>query len=131
MDGVWRTDNSNGEIEIGEENTYLSNGERDNTVIELERYSGDAANLYTTISAKTGESYTIDFDYSPRGGSLNDSVIEVYWNGELIETLDSTTIGFEHHSLELTVPTDGDYKLEFKATDSDSTGGLLDNILLK
>ncbi|MBU2872373.1 VCBS domain-containing protein, partial [Colwellia sp. E2M01] len=130
LDGKWQTDNSNNQIEIGLQDTYIRDGEKDNNVIELERHHGDASNIYTTIEAKEGDIYTVSFDYSPRAGSLEDSVVEVMWNGVVVATLDNQNVGFQSYSIPLEVEADGEYRLEFKATDSDSTGGLLDNLSL-
>lgn len=127
--GAWETDNANDYIEIGDQKTYLG-GSSTNSVIELESYSGAPSNLFTTVAAKTGEMYTISFDYSPRAGSTDNSVINVYWGGTVVKTLNSTTVGLQHYTLTLPVATDGDYKLEFKAADSNSIGGVLDNLAL-
>jgi len=44
--------NRGGMVEIGKASVYGAGG--DNQVIELERSTGDASNLYTTIDAKAG-----------------------------------------------------------------------------
>ncbi len=127
--GTWKTGNTNGYIEIGDQKTYLG-GSSTNSVIELESSSGAPSNLFTTVAAKTGEMYTISFDYSPRAGSTDNSVINVYWGGTVVKTLNTTTVGLQHYTLTLPVATDGDYVLEFRAADSNSMGGVLDNIAL-
>ncbi|MFZ3205754.1 MAG: Ig-like domain-containing protein, partial [Pseudomonas sp.] len=129
LGGVWQTDNSDGQIEIGQESVYIG-GSSTNQVIELERNAGDASNLYTEITGTAGSTYSLDFDYSPRGGDLDNSTIEVFWGGNLIDTLSAGTVGFTSHHYDLPILTDGTYKLEFKALDNNSTGGLLDNIVL-
>ncbi|MHC8302408.1 retention module-containing protein [Pseudomonas sp. ZS1P83] len=123
--GVWHTDNSGGKVEIGKASVYGAGG--NNQVIELERNTGDASNLYTTIDAKAGTSYNVSFDYAPRAG-VNNSVINVYWGGQHIGTLNTATSGMQHYSFDIPVSADGNQKLEFRAGDSNSLGGLLDNI---
>ncbi|WP_218281374.1 tandem-95 repeat protein [Pseudomonas sp. 478] len=123
--GVWHTDNSGGMVEIGKASVYGAGG--DNQVIELERNAGDASNLYTTIDAKAGSTYNVSFDYAPRAGVVN-SHINVYWGGQLIGTLNTTTTGMQHYSFDIPVTADGNQKLEFRAGDRNSLGGVLDNI---
>ncbi|MDE1168681.1 MAG: retention module-containing protein [Pseudomonas sp.] len=124
--GVWHTDNSGGTVEIGKGSVYGTG--TNSQVIELERNTGDPSNLYTNISAKAGTTYTVAFDYAPRVGALDNSVINVYWGGQLIATLNTTTAGMQHYSFDVPVTTDGTQKLEFRAVDDNSLGGLLDNI---
>ncbi|WP_429398761.1 tandem-95 repeat protein [Pseudomonas laurylsulfatiphila] len=123
--GAWHTDNRGGMVEIGKASVYGAGG--DNQVIELERNSGDASNLYTTIDAKAGTTYNVSFDYAPRAG-VDNSLINVYWGGQLIGTLNTSTTGMQHYSFDIPVTADGNQKLEFRAGDSNSLGGLLDNI---
>jgi large repetitive protein len=126
---AWQTDNSGGQVEVGQQSVYMG-GNSTNQVIELERIAGDASNLFTNVTAQAGATYSLDFDYSPRSGALATSNIEVYWDGNLLGTLSSATVGFTSYHFDLPVPADGTYKLEFRAVDSTSVGGLLDNIVL-
>ncbi|MBV7552581.1 retention module-containing protein [Pseudomonas sp. PDM28] len=123
--GAWHTDNHGGMVEIGKASVYGAGG--NNQVIELERNTGDASNLYTTIDAKAGTTYNVSFDYAPRAG-VDNSLINVYWGGQLIGTLNTSTTGMQHYSFDIPVTADGNHKLEFRAGDSNSLGGLLDNI---
>ncbi|MDN4548051.1 Ig-like domain-containing protein, partial [Pseudomonas sp. C32] len=123
--GVWHTDNAGGKVEIGQASVYGAGG--NNQVIELERNSGDASNLYTNIDAKAGTTYNVSFDYAPRAG-IDNSLINVYWGGQLIGTLNTSTTGMQHYSFNVPVTADGNQKLEFRAGDSNSLGGVLDNI---
>ncbi|WP_433741254.1 tandem-95 repeat protein [Pseudomonas putida] len=123
--GVWHTDNRDGMVEIGKASVYGAGG--DNQVIELERNAGDASNLYTTIDAKAGTTYNVSFDYAPRADGHN-SIINVFWGGQLIGTLNTLTTGMQHYSFDIPVTADGNQKLEFRAGDRNSLGGVLDNI---
>ena len=124
----WFTDNSNGKIEVGKETTY-GGSDSSNIIIELEGNSGDQSNLYKDFDTSPGQVIEISFDHSARGGyGGEDSAVEVYWDGELIDTIvPGDNFGWENHSYE--VIADGDSaRLEFQATDSNSLGTLLDNI---
>ncbi|EJM11042.1 type 1 secretion target domain containing protein, partial [Pseudomonas sp. GM21] len=123
--GVWHTDNNGGMVEIGQGSVYGAGG--DNQVIELERNSGDVSNLYTEIATKAGTTYNVSLDYAPRAG-VDNSLINVYWGGQLIGTLNSATAGMQHYSFDIPVTVDGSQKLEFRAGDNNSLGGVLDNI---
>ena len=126
--GEWHTDNSGNTVEIGAGTTYGAG--TTSQVIELERNPNDASNLYTTVSAQTGATYTVSFDYSARSGAESNSKINVYWGGQLITTLTANSTGMTHYTLNLPVSADGSQKLEFVAADKNSTGGVLDNIQL-
>jgi putative sterol carrier protein len=84
--------------------------------------------LYTIIKAESGTAYSISVDYSPRAGAENNSVIDVFWGGVKVGTLDATTVGMKTYTFVVPVTADGDAKLEFKAPDSNSLGGVMDNI---
>ena len=127
LDG-WYTDNDGGKIEVGKETTY-GGSDSSNVIIELEADSGDQSNLYKDFDTSPGQVIEISFDHSARGGrGGEDSAVEVYWDGELIDTIvPGDSFGWENHSYEVTA--DGDSaRLEFQATDSNSLGTLLDNI---
>ena len=129
--GVWHTNNAGNQVEINTASTYGvtdPNQGAGNHVIELERNSGDASNLWTEFSAKAGETYTVSVDYSPRAGALSNSVINVFWGTTLIGTLNASELGLKTYKFQVPVTTDGTAHLEFKAADSNSTGGILDNI---
>ena len=127
VDG-WQTDNDGDKLEVGYETTY-GGSDGSNVVLELEADSGDQSNLYKDFDTNPGETIEISFDYSARSGSGgDDSAVEVYWDGELIDTITpGDSFGWENHTYEVTA--DGDSgRLEFQATDTNSLGGLLDNI---
>ena len=124
--GQWQTDNPGNQVEIGAGTVYgLGTSSQ---VIELEANTGNAANLYTNIAATAGSSFNLSFDYSPRAGQESNSAISIFWDGNVVGHLSSATVGMQHYSLALSAPADGVYRLEFRADDSNSLGGLLDNI---
>ncbi|WP_353325968.1 VCBS domain-containing protein, partial [Chitiniphilus shinanonensis] len=125
---TWQTDNPGGLLEVGYQHIYLGGAQSTNKVIELERNAGDPANLYTDLQAQTGDIFQLAFDYSSRMQSS--SLINVYWEGQLIKVLNSDTPGFQHFTLNLVATQDGTSRLEFRAGNSDSYGGVLDGISL-
>ncbi|WP_460149419.1 retention module-containing protein [Pseudomonas sp. S3_E10] len=124
----WLTGNSDGKVEIGQSGVYGVDTPGNSQVIELEKNAGDDASLYTLIKAESGTAYSISVDYSPRAGAENNSVIDVFWGGVKVGTLDATTVGMKTYTFVVPVTVDGDAKLEFKAPTSNSLGGVLDNI---
>ncbi|MFJ4133432.1 retention module-containing protein, partial [Pseudomonas cyclaminis] len=127
----WLTGNADGKVEIGQGSVYGVETPGNSPVIELEKNAGDDASLYTIIKAESGTAYTISVDYSPRAGAENNSVIDVFWGGVKVGTLDATVVGMKTYTFTVPVTADGDAKLEFKAPAGDtnnSLGGVLDNI---
>ncbi|QLI81393.1 retention module-containing protein [Chitinibacter fontanus] len=125
----WQTSNASGQIEVGTEATYLGNSNTSNKVIELERNSGDASNLFTDLTVKANEVYELTLDYSSRLNAAG-SQIDVYWEGVKVATLDSVSPGFQTFTYNFVASKDGTARLEFKAADQNSTGGVLDNLQL-
>src|SRR5450830_959833 len=127
----WLTGNADGQVEIGQSSIYGVETPGNSQVIELEKNAGDDSSLYTIIKAEAGTAYTISVDYSPRAGAENNSVIDVFWGGVKVGTLDTTTVGMKTYTFVVPVTADGDAKLEFKAPageTNNSLGGVLDNI---
>ncbi|MEW5715117.1 retention module-containing protein, partial [Pseudomonas sp. SB113] len=127
----WLTGNVDGQVEIGQSSNYGVETPGNSQVIELEKNAGDDSSLYTIIKAEAGTAYTISVDYSPRAGAENNSVIDVFWGGVKVGTLDTTTVGMKTYTFVVPVTADGDAKLEFKAPageTNNSLGGVLDNI---
>ncbi|MES2992770.1 MAG: Calx-beta domain-containing protein [Pseudomonadota bacterium] len=138
-DGTWRTNNSGGSIESYFEGEYLQNGNFSNRVIELENNSGSPANLYTDVATVAGEVYHLAFDFaerinnqtSPFRPAFDNSQIDVFWNGTRVATLNTDTNVWTHFEMDLRASATGSTRLEFRATDSNSIGGIMDNISLQ
>ncbi|MCG7978895.1 MAG: retention module-containing protein [Candidatus Thiodiazotropha endolucinida] len=128
--GIWDTANSGGLVEVGMEFVYLRNGVRDNQVIELEHRRGDTSNFFTDLAVNEGEVYTLNFDYAARAGAFTHSAIELFWEGNLIATLDTRVAALQSFNFNLLASATGNARLEFRAVDTNSVGGLLDNISL-
>ncbi len=124
----WYTDNKDGLLEVGTGKSFgLSNVT--SNVVELERNIGDASNLYTLVSSTVGKDIVVNFDYSARPNFLTgtDSAIQILANGKVIDTVNANTAGFK--SYQYTIAGTGEtIRVEFKALNTNSVGGLLDNI---
>ncbi|MCU7878914.1 MAG: retention module-containing protein [Candidatus Thiodiazotropha sp. (ex Lucinoma borealis)] len=127
-DGNWRTDNPGGRIEVGQETVYLRNNVHDNQVIELEYNRNNDSNLYTDVAAREGDVYALNFDYSARSGATNHSAIDLFWEGQLIATIDTHSVGLQSFNFNLLASATGNSRLELRAVDRNSVGGVLDNI---
>ncbi len=127
LPGGWSTDNAGGRVEVNSASVYGIPGETRN-VLELERGQGDASNLYTTIKAEEGEPVTLSFEYSARAGYQgSDSAVNVLVDGVVIDTVVANQVGFNSYEFSFT-GTGESMRIELQATDSNSTGGLVDNI---
>ena len=127
--GDWQTDNANGSIENNHAD-YVYTGFDDGrgTVIELEAGHGDESNLYQDLDIKTGDTVELSFDYSARVNHEGEnSQIDVYFEGELIDSISTDQAGWETHTYQLTATEDSP-RLEFDAPGSNSVGGVLDEI---
>lgn len=74
----------------------------------------------------------MSFDFAARqtNGAQNNSQIYVYWEGQLVQLLNSNSGTLTNFSMDLIATTTGASKLEFIAGDSNSYGGVLDNLSL-
>jgi hypothetical protein len=125
----WGTNNSHREVEIGSQHYY--NGDKSaNQVLEIEGHPFDAANFYTDIHGKLGESVHLSFDVAGRiFHQGEDSSIDVYWRGKLIEHLAPSQ--WAHKTYDFVATGESD-RLEFRAGSKNNRfGGLLDNIYLE
>nr|WP_162247056.1 type I secretion C-terminal target domain-containing protein [Rhizobacter sp. Root404] len=139
--GAWRTSNSGGTIEVYADGEYLQNG-GSNRVIELESNTGAAADLYTDVATKAGQVYHLSLDFAERLNNQSmasqglipaygTAQIDVYWGGVKVATLNTDTSTWTHFELDLAATTTGTTRLTFQATDSNSLGGVMDNLSLQ
>jgi hypothetical protein len=102
----WQTDNTNGLIEANRDSAYGVGGESRGTVIELERYSGEAGNIYQELDIRAGDTIQLTFDLSARanrGGE--DSAVNVMWEGQIVEHI-VPNVGWESYTYTFTATTD-------------------------
>lgn len=124
----WSTDNASGLIETNQESVYTGVDDGRGRVIELEAHPGDESNIYQDLDLQAGETISLTFDYSAREGYVGEgSQIDVYFDGQLIDSITQPTVGWSTYNYELTATTDNP-RLEFDAPGSDSLGGVLDKI---
>ncbi|MGD1918348.1 MAG: polysaccharide deacetylase [Pleurocapsa sp.] len=96
----------------------------------------DAGGIVQSINTTSGSTYQVSFEYSPRPFyNASDSILEVYWNGTLIDTLaqnGETNTNWNTYTYELS--TDQNYltNLEFRAGGvQNSKGAFLDNVQVR
>ncbi|MDP8568179.1 Ig-like domain-containing protein, partial [Methylophilus aquaticus] len=123
----WFTDNPSGKIEILPSTTYGLSASYGN-VLEIENFKGDG-NLYTFINPGKNDTVTLSFDYAARSGytSGTDSAIQVIVDGKVIDTVNTKNLTMSTFSYTFS-GTGNQMRVEFKSVDTNSTGGLLDNI---
>ncbi|MEP3628756.1 MAG: cadherin domain-containing protein, partial [Hyphomicrobiales bacterium] len=98
--------------------------------LELDGRAGEQNSISQDVQTVDGETYTLTFDSASRSTDYSNEV-EVYWNGELVDTIDANSTEWQNFSFEVE-GTGGLDTLEFRepADDTDSVGGFLDNISL-
>ncbi|QDC44384.1 retention module-containing protein [Methylophilus medardicus] len=125
----WFTDNPSRTIEVQESTIYGLSSSYGN-VLEIENYRGDG-NIYTLIKPNAGDTVTLGFDYAGRANYLSgtDSAIQVIVDGKVIDTVNTRSLTMTHFTYTF-AGTGNEMRVEFKSIDTNSTGGLLDNILI-
>ena len=123
----WHTGNPSGTIEINPSTVYGLSSSYGN-VLEIENYKGDG-NLYTLINPGKNDTVTLSFDYAARANANagTDSAIQVIVDNKVIDTVNTHSLDMTHFSYSV-VGTGSQMRVEFKSVDTNSTGGLLDNI---
>lgn len=96
----------------------------------------DAGGIVQTVNTKSGTTYQISFEYSPRPNyGASDSILEVYWNGDLIDTLarnGANDTSWRTYTYQ--VSTENNYltNLEFRAGGVQNyRGAFLDNVQVR
>jgi T1SS-143 domain-containing protein len=123
----WFTDNPSGKVEINPSTIYGLSSNYGN-VLEIENYRGDG-NLYTLVNPGKNDTVTLSFDYAARANAnaATDSAIQVLIDGKVVDTVNTHSLDMTHFSY-CVVGTGSQMRVEFKSVDTNSTGGLLDNI---
>lgn len=135
--GAWQVDRT-----YNDAGMEIQNGQ---TIGELAPYDGDAklefdahgrngftasdVDVYQEIDTDAGSDYLISFYYSPRvSGNQTTNKAEVFWDGQLVATLNSEVKGWQKYTLVLS-GAGADTRLSFKGyIDGDTVGGYLDNV---
>jgi len=126
----WKTDNPDGMVEYGRGAAYGDTTGGNVGIVELEGRGGDPSNLYRDIATQPGARYRFSFDLSGRSGVSSQSAgVEVYWEGQLIDTLypAGNTFGFAPHEYDLEATQAGS-RIELRAVTQDGSGPVVDNL---
>ncbi|MDG4548726.1 MAG: Ig-like domain-containing protein, partial [Rickettsiales bacterium] len=131
----WQTDIGAG-IEIQTGNTGGIGATDGNQKVELDSHFADDtnSNMYQDVDvSNANDELLLQFDYSARnyGDTAASSVIEVYWDGELLDTITAAASGWKTYSYNVSTVGKDTARLEFRADGTDDTyGGLIDNVKL-
>lgn len=127
--GGWTSDT---QVETWGKGFYGIKATDGNKIAELDFDKG-MSNIYQDVQTEAGAEYAFSFDYMKRPDSKAGSdTINVYWNGQLVGTVDPSKSAWETATFTV-VGTGGNDRIEFResADDNDSYGGLIDNASLK
>ena len=127
--GGWKSDTG---VEVWGKNFYGLKATDGNNIAELD-FDRRASSIYQDVQTEAGAEYTFSFDYMKRPDSKAGSdSINVFWNGELVGTVDPANSFWEKASFTVK-GTGGNDRIEFRESgeDNDSYGGLIDNASLK
>jgi prepilin-type N-terminal cleavage/methylation domain-containing protein len=126
----WKTDNSDGMVELGKGAAYGDKSGGNIGVVELEGMPNEPSNLYRTIAAQPGAKYEFNFDLSGRVETSSASAaVEILWEGKVIDTISppAYTFGFVRHTYNL-VATGTASRIELRAVTRDGSGPVVDNL---
>jgi len=131
----WQTDIGPG-IEIQTGNTGGIGATDGNQKVELDSHfaTDTNSNMYQDVDvSNANDTLLLQFDYSARnhGDTAASSVIEVYWDGELVDTITAAASGWKTYSYNVSSVGKDTARVEFRASGTDDTyGGLIDNVKL-
>ncbi len=133
LDG-WQVTQGRG-IEVQELYQYFGAGDEGQSWVEMDGYENTG--IRQEIDTQTGQTYELSFAYAGRPGvSAGSNTIEVYWNGELIDTISESGIGhresrWKTYTYEVEGSDQATTGLEFRgAGRSDGLGAFLDDVQL-
>jgi hypothetical protein len=117
---------SNSQIEV--RNNVAGFAENGLNFVELDANSN--SDMYQTVTTSAGTEYNLSYYYAPREGvSEGSNTIELYFNGDLIDSITGYNAGTIWELRSFTVTGTGLDTITFKAAGtSDSYGGSIDNV---
>ncbi|MCT4559275.1 MAG: DUF642 domain-containing protein [Pelagimonas sp.] len=131
VDG-WTNANSYAGIETWGDGFLGVDAQDGRSFIELDTTSSSTLDsVYQDVQTESGQTYQLDFSAAQRG--VDSESVEVYWNGQLIDTVSPDGANsWEEFSFEVT-GTGGQDRLEFRelASENDCMGPLLDAVSLR
>ncbi|MEO1521491.1 MAG: calcium-binding protein, partial [Cyanobacteria bacterium J06633_2] len=105
--------------------------------VELDSFGQNGGNsgMIQQVDTEAGTTYEFSFEYTPRAGVNADSnVIEVLWNGEVIDTITGGGVSentWQTYTYTVEASPEDTTALEFRAAGvSDNFGGFIDNVQL-
>ncbi|MGE3180077.1 MAG: cadherin domain-containing protein, partial [Phycisphaerae bacterium] len=115
-------------VDSGHGGVHASDGDH---WLDLDESPGNITVSQQVAGVETGAKYELSFDLENRTGNSSGGV-EVYWNGELVATLQAKGTAMESHAFEVVGGSgDGSNTLTFKGTgNADNVGASLDNVSL-
>lgn len=95
-------------------------------------FTASDVEVYQEIDTDASVDYVLTFDYSPRvEGNTDTNKAEVYWDGNLIATLNAEVKGWQTYTIVVS-GVGAATRLSFQGhIDNDTVGGYLDNVKLK
>ncbi|MBQ4833092.1 DUF642 domain-containing protein [Pseudoalteromonas sp. MMG010] len=128
ISGWQRSDNAQAEIQTN--SLGIIDAVEGTQYIELD--STENYSIKQTIATQAGKTYSLSFSYSARVADDEDTnAAEVLWNGEVVAELNSSTPGWEQHTVTLTGADDVSV-LTFAGTGTDdSYGAFIDDVKLE
>lgn len=120
-------------VEVQREVASVGPASEGSRLLELDGTNG----IFRDVDTSEGGQFQLELDFSPRPGvaaNLND--VQVWWDGELIETVVGNgeglvTTAFSRRLIDLPVPTSDSTRLELRSNSAPvGLGGLVDNIVL-
>lgn len=105
------------------------------TWIELDSFGPDGGNsgMVQEVDTEAGATYELSFAYTPRAGvSVDSNVIEVLWNGEVIDSITGEGVSentWQTYTYTVDASVSDTTALEFRAAGvSDNLGGFIDDV---
>ncbi len=119
---------SKGGFEIWHDGFRSQPASKGHNAVEVDAVDGA---ISQKVSTQAHHIYALTFDFAGQIGHVSSSDVAVVWNGKVIKTIDPSDSAFHHYAVSVT-GTGGNDILTFRAVsgDTDSHGGLLDNVNL-
>ena len=125
--GAWQTDTT---MEVWDNIGGIASSEGEQH-LELDSASGATDGISQTISTTNGQVYNMSLDAMERSGSGGSDTVEIYWNGELVTTVDPGS-SWDSYEFQV-VGTGGDdvFELREPSSENNGYGALIDNVVME
>ncbi|EHR71077.1 VCBS repeat-containing protein [Burkholderiales bacterium JOSHI_001] len=118
-------------LEVAKSTTYGVTGSTGTQVLELDANKA-VGSVYQDIATTAGKTYQLSLDVAQRYCTVaGTNTVEVWWRGAKVATIDPGSTKLTTYTFQVT-GSGGNDRLEFReqSTDSDSVGGIIDNVRL-